>query len=172
MHVKKIIVSMHLEGRELELGELVSEGKRIYFKYYISFIEIGMEISPFKLKLSDKLYTAEESPFRWFVRSICSKNFSFLMDNSGNWKLAPAYDLTFSNSSHGMHSTMVSNESRNPGKTHLMKVANYFKINNAKEIIQKAEDVVSNWKSYAVESGVEKETRNMIKKKLEKSINI
>jgi serine/threonine-protein kinase HipA len=25
-----------------------------------------------------------------------AKNFSFLMDNHGEWKLAPAYDLTFS----------------------------------------------------------------------------
>ena len=46
-----------------------------------------------------------------------SKNFSFLMDSRGFWKLAPAYDLTFSSSSHGMHSTMVAGESKYPGKT-------------------------------------------------------
>lgn len=49
-----------------------------------------------------------------------SKNISFLMDENGNWKIAPAYDLTFSSSSHGMHSTMVSGQSANPTKQHLM----------------------------------------------------
>lgn len=32
-NIKKLIVSIRLGGNELELGELVSEGKRIYFKY-------------------------------------------------------------------------------------------------------------------------------------------
>ncbi len=49
-----------------------------------------------------------------------SKNFSFLMDSNGNWKVAPAYDLTFSSSGHGMHSTMVAGESANPTKKHFL----------------------------------------------------
>jgi serine/threonine-protein kinase HipA len=60
-----------------------------------------------------------------------SKNFAFLMDVHGNWKVAPAYDLTFSSSGHGMHSTMVANESANPTKKHLMELADYFKVKNA-----------------------------------------
>ena len=95
-----------------------------------------------------------------------SKNFSFLMDETGQWKLAPAYDLTFSNSSHGFHSTMVSGESKNPGKIQLLKLANYFKIKKANEIIQQVEAVVSNWKTYAKQAGVEKESCNLINKKI------
>lgn len=45
-----------------------------------------------------------------------SKNISYLMDSAGNWQLAPAYDLTYSNSSHGMHSTTVAREGINPEK--------------------------------------------------------
>ncbi len=71
-----------------------------------------------------------------------SKNFSFLMDENGKWKVAPAYDLTFSSSGHGMHSTMVSGESANPNKQHLMELANYFKIKNAKSIIDAGADVL------------------------------
>jgi serine/threonine-protein kinase HipA len=48
-------------------------------------------------------------------RSDHSKNISFLMNTTGAWKLAPAYDLTFSNSSHGMHSKLVARESEAPG---------------------------------------------------------
>src|ERR1035437_4047455 len=62
-HVKKIIVSIQLNEEEIELGELVSDGKLIHFKYYLSFIKRGIEISPFKLKLNDRLHTAEKIPF-------------------------------------------------------------------------------------------------------------
>ncbi len=401
--VKKIIVSIHLGGHELEVGELLREGKRIYFKYYLSFIERGIEISPFKLKLSDQLYCAEEIPFEglygvfadslpdgwgrllldrtlssrgisineistldrlsyvgtkgmgaliyrpeipslnqevremeldaiaqatnqvvagtpsallealfqlggssggarpkilvgynptlklfmsgdatllngyehWMIKfpasidlkdsanieyayykmaldagiemSECklfkgvsgsvyfgtkrfdrvegkrlhlhsaaglmhdnfrlsnldyghlmdgtfklenhtrayekilriaafnifahnrddhSKNFSFLMDEFGNWKLAPAYDLTFSSSAHGMHSTMVSGESQHPGKKQLMQLVDYFQLNNGLEIIQKVESIILNWKFYASECGVEKASESRINKTL------
>jgi hypothetical protein len=36
--VKKIIVSIQLNEEEIELGELISEARFIYFKYYDSFI--------------------------------------------------------------------------------------------------------------------------------------
>ena len=44
-HIKKIIVSIQFNENEIELGELVSEGRAIYFKYYTSFIGSGLEIS-------------------------------------------------------------------------------------------------------------------------------
>ncbi|MDP1745075.1 MAG: hypothetical protein Q8L90_05830 [Bacteroidota bacterium] len=40
------------------------------------------------------------------------------------------------------------------GKIHLLKLADYFKIKKANEIIQQVEEVVSNWKVYAKEAGV------------------
>src|ERR1035437_5160344 len=61
--IKKIIVSIHLGDQEIELGELISEERKIYFKYYTSFIKSGLEISPFKLKLSEKIYCADPLPF-------------------------------------------------------------------------------------------------------------
>src|ERR1035437_747836 len=61
--IKKIIVSIHLGGHEIELGEMVSEKGKIYFKYYTSFVKSGLEISPFKLKLSEKIYSADAAPF-------------------------------------------------------------------------------------------------------------
>jgi serine/threonine-protein kinase HipA len=104
--------------------------------------------------------------FNVFVhnRDDHSKNFSFLMDDIGKWKLAPAYDLTFSTSAHGMHSIMVSGESQNPNKKHLMELVDYFKINNGLEIIQKVQEVTSSWKFYAAQSGVGKESESIISK--------
>ena len=93
-----------------------------------------------------------------------SKNISFLMDENGNWKVAPAYDLTFSSSGHGMHSTMVSGESSNPNKQHLMELANYFKIKNASAIIDQVQQVIYNWKAYAKQCKVSTDSKNRIQK--------
>ena len=93
-----------------------------------------------------------------------SKNFSFLMDATGTWRLAPAYDLTFSYSGHGMHSTMVAGESAHPTREHLMKLATYFKIKNANLIIDEVQDVVKNWKKYADLYDVRNNSKNSIQK--------
>jgi len=42
-----------------------------------------------------------------------SKNFSFLMDETGQWKASPAYDLTYSSGVAGEHSTMVMGKGKN-----------------------------------------------------------
>jgi len=93
-----------------------------------------------------------------------SKNISFLMDEHGIWKVAPAYDLTFSSSGHGMHSTMINGECANPSKHHLMELANYFKIKNASNIIDNVQKVIYNWKTYAKQCKVSPQTRNEIDK--------
>jgi serine/threonine-protein kinase HipA len=51
-----------------------------------------------------------------------AKNFSFLMDENGEWKLSPAYDLTFSSGPNGEQSTMVMGEGRKPTIKHLIKL--------------------------------------------------
>ena len=93
-----------------------------------------------------------------------SKNISFLMDENGKWKVSPAYDLTFSSSGHGMHSTMINGESANPTKQHLMELANYFKIKNASAIIDQVQEVIYNWKDYAVQCKVSTDSKNRIQK--------
>ena len=93
-----------------------------------------------------------------------SKNFSFLMDATGTWRLAPAYDLTFSYSGHGMHSTMVAGESANPTRLHLMKLATYFKIKNASVVIDEVQAVVTNWRKYAALYDVKNSSKNSIQK--------
>ena len=50
-----------------------------------------------------------------------SNNFSFLCEN-GVWRLAPAYDLTYSSSIGGEHATTVFGEGRNPSVEDLLKV--------------------------------------------------
>ena len=63
---------------------------------------------------------------------------------------------------------MVSGESANPNKQHLMELANYFKIKNAKSIIDQVQDVVNNWKSYAKKYNVSTDSKNRIEKMISK----
>ncbi|MEN8157636.1 MAG: type II toxin-antitoxin system HipA family toxin [Bacteroidota bacterium] len=96
-----------------------------------------------------------------------SKNFSFLMNANGQWRLAPAYDLTFSNSSYGLHSTMVAGESQNPGRSHLMKLADHFGLKNGEAIIDQVCDAIARWSSIAQDCGLTKTTIKEIKAALE-----
>jgi serine/threonine-protein kinase HipA len=52
-----------------------------------------------------------------------AKNFSFLLDAKKNWKLTPAYDLTFSSGPGGEHQMDICGEGKNPGKEHLLQLA-------------------------------------------------
>lgn len=87
-----------------------------------------------------------------------SKNFSFLMNINGEWQFAPAYDLTFSYSNYGFHSTMIAGESQNPGVEHLLKLANHFGIKDGKEIIDEIRSAVSDWSNIAKEYDIGSET--------------
>lgn len=122
----------------------------------------------FKLERDVKVYekVLRIAAFNVFAhnRDDHSKNISFLMDEQGNWKLAPAYDLTFSRSSHGMHSTMISGESANPTKQHLLELANYFKIKNAEKIIDQVQAIIYSWKIYAKQCMVSTDSKNRIEK--------
>ena len=93
-----------------------------------------------------------------------SKNVSFIMDTIGNWKFAPAYDLTFSHTSHGMHSTMVAGESSNPGKKQLQELADEFSVKNFNVLLENVQNVIFDWTKYASTYGVLSETTQLIQK--------
>lgn len=52
-----------------------------------------------------------------------SKNFTYLYDDTtDSWRLSPAYDLTYSNTYYGEHTTTVDGNGRNPGLKELVSV--------------------------------------------------
>ncbi len=95
-----------------------------------------------------------------------SKNFAFLMDQQGSWKLSPSYDLTFSYSAHGHHSTMVAGESKNPGKKQLLKLAQIFDIKAPEKILDEVRSSISNWNAIANDCGVSTGSRNRIAREI------
>jgi len=45
-HIEKIFVSIEFDNEEIEVGELIQDGRNIYFKYHQDFVRRGLEISP------------------------------------------------------------------------------------------------------------------------------
>jgi serine/threonine-protein kinase HipA len=95
-----------------------------------------------------------------------SKNFSFLMNEKGDWKFAPAYDLTFSQSSYGFHSTTIAGESKNPSLDHLNKLAKHFGVKNSNKIFESVKDAVSQFENIGKNIGITKASTELIKKHL------
>ena len=54
-NVERLVVSASLQGISLEVGEIALSGKRIFFKYFPSFLDAGLLLSPFKLPLSNQI---------------------------------------------------------------------------------------------------------------------
>lgn len=95
-----------------------------------------------------------------------SKNFSWLMDQSGMWTMSPAYDLTYSSTSIDEHSTRVAGEGAMPGRRNLMELANEYSINRANDIIAEVQEAIAQWPTIAKECRVSEESTNRIHMKL------
>ncbi len=85
-----------------------------------------------------------------------SKNFSFLMNEAGEWRLSPAYDLTFSSGPGGEQSTMVMGEGKSPELSHLRALGEIAGVRKAQvdDIIEQTRAALSAWPSLAKEYGV------------------
>ena len=97
-----------------------------------------------------------------------SKNFSYLMDLRGQWKLSPAYDLTFSSGPRGEQSTMVMGEGRTPKAEHLLKLAEEANIkkDRATELIKATKTSLNKWPTLAKQYGVSDVNIKLVQKKL------
>ena len=85
------------------------------------------------------------------------KNFAFLFDDqAGEWRLTPAYDLTFSHGPGGEHAMTVGGEGRAPGPADLLRLAGPAGIaaGEAKGIVAEVQDAVGRWRTFAELAGV------------------
>jgi len=138
---------------------MISAAGLLHDDYEHSTLDYGNLIFQAK-KLTNNAQAAKQM-FRRAVFNVLShnrddhsKNFAFLMDAEGIWSLAPAYDLTFSSSSQGYHSTSCARNYADPGRKELMELANALSINKAKLTIDEIKGVIDGWRMYAELSGV------------------
>lgn len=76
-----------------------------------------------------------------------SKNFTFLLDKLGEWRLAPAYDLTRSNGINGEQTALVNGKGRDITDDDLIKEAQRYNVSSAKtkEMIAQTEDALADY---------------------------
>lgn len=93
-----------------------------------------------------------------------AKNFSFLMDENGEWKLAPAYDLIFSSGPGGEQSTMVMGEGKNPTINHLIRLGREAKLPQKliDEIIGRTKYALEQWRPLAKDYNVLKSNIELV----------
>jgi serine/threonine-protein kinase HipA len=61
-----------------------------------------------------------------------SRQHAFLQDTQGNWRLAPAYDLTFSHGPGGEHELDIDGEARRPTRSHVLNLAKRHGVSSQK----------------------------------------
>jgi serine/threonine-protein kinase HipA len=95
-----------------------------------------------------------------------SRNFAFLMDETGAWRPSPAYDLTFAQGPGGEHTMLIAGEGRAPGASHLTALAARVDLKNSAEIIHEVRAAIRRFKRFANQAGVPMRLRDRIARAL------
>lgn len=122
-------------------------------------------------------YTDAEQLYRRMVFNVMarncddhSKNFSFIMDKSGKWKLAPAFDVCHSyrpdSTWVNQHSLSINGKRQNITRDDLLQVARNMNIKKAEAIIHQVHAVVSKWNDFAAQTNVKADLRDAIARTL------
>lgn len=122
---------------------------------------------------------AIEEQFRRMVFNVVArnqddhvKNIAFLMDQTGRWSLAPAFDMTYSYNPTGAWT--ASHQMTLNGKQDNFVLADFkacakaasMKRGRAETIIEEVQETVSRWRSYAEEAGIHADVRDKIQRVL------
>lgn len=112
-------------------------------------------------------YKEKEETYRRMVFNILTtnvdahiKNFSFMMEEGGDWHITPAYDLTFSCLNPGnrfdpMHYLKVSGKKTDINRDDLIEFGRRFGIKCTEDIIGQTADAVMQFRDMAQENGLE-----------------
>lgn len=122
-------------------------------------------------------YTDAEQLYRRMVFNVMArncddhtKNFSFIMDKTGQWKLSPAFDVCHSyrpgSSWVSQHSLSINGKRMDIARNDLLQVAKKMNIKKADSIIEQVHVAVSKWNDFAAQTGVKKDLKEAISKTL------
>ncbi|MBK6834270.1 MAG: type II toxin-antitoxin system HipA family toxin [Bacteroidetes bacterium] len=115
-------------------------------------------------------YPQAEQMYRRMVFNVMTrncddhtKNFMFLMDKTGKWKLSPAYDVCHAYRPNSewvsQHALSINGKRKDITKADLLEVAKQMNIKKPEKIIQQIASVVANWNQYADEVKVNKKLK-------------
>ena len=112
-----------------------------------------------------------EAAFRRMVFNVLACNrddhtrqHSFLMDEAGQWRLAPAYDLTHSAGPGGEHYLDIEGEGRAPTEAHVLALGHRHGLaeRTITAMISEVRAAVADWPLYAREAGVSRASREAV----------
>ena len=117
---------------------------------------------------AEQLFTRMVFNVKAFNNDDHTKNISFLMNEAGEWRLSPAYDVTFSHNPDNIwlkrHQMSVNGKREQITNVEILKVAHEMNIRKPQIIIDQIVSVLLNWKKYAAQGGVTKEQISAIAK--------
>ncbi len=110
-------------------------------------------------------YTDAEQLYKRMVFNVLArnlddhtKNISFLMNRAGQWKLAPAYDVTYAYNPDSrlvfQHQLSINGKRSNITRSDFADVARNMNIKKHTDIVSNIANVVNNWQKYASIAGV------------------
>lgn len=96
-----------------------------------------------------------------------NKNFSFIMDRNGTWRLAPAYDFTFTvdpsaPSYVNRHCMSLNGKDHNVSDKDIFELATTFDIKDSRKILDTARIAVENFAEHAKTAGLKPEVTDLI----------
>ena len=134
---------------------------------YSHLLEVARRVTK---NFADVLRALRLAAFNVFAgnRDDHPRNVAFLMLPSGEWRLAPAYDLTWTEVGTGYHAMSVDGEARAPGEQHLRRIGRQAGL-DATQVADVLDDVrgaVSRWGEFAEAAAVPTVWRSRIAKVL------
>lgn len=105
-----------------------------------------------------------------YLSGVCDdhdKNFSFILTPDGIWRLAPAYDVTFTvniiNKFIGdRHVMSLSGQTRKVTRDDILRLAEYGDIRDPSAILEEIQDAIGSFATIASEIGIESKVCNII----------
>ncbi|HRO74535.1 MAG TPA: type II toxin-antitoxin system HipA family toxin [Crocinitomicaceae bacterium] len=118
-----------------------------------------------QLKLT---YTEAEQMYKRMIFNVIArncddhtKNFAFLMNKTGKWQLAPAYDVCFAyrpgSTWVSQHNLSINGKRKDFSREDLLQIARQNTIRNPEKLIDECIALVKNWVKYAVEFQIDEE---------------
>lgn len=102
-----------------------------------------------------------------------TKNISFLMNREGEWKLSPAYDLTYSYNPDGFytsrHQMSINGKVSDISIKDLIALAKKVNVKQPNKIIDQVREGVNNWQRYAKEHDISQKRINSVQKMIDSS---
>lgn len=95
-----------------------------------------------------------------------TKNISFLMDQTGIWRLSPAYDVTYAHNPAGKwtntHQMTINGKRDGFSVKDMVDIGNSIRISDPAAIVAEISEVVARWPEFAVQAGVRAEITAVI----------